>query len=52
MLTQLFGLHFLLNKYKFRENQEKITSRKCWIESIVVDQMKVNLNMFGKKALN
>ena len=28
MLTQLFGLHFLLNKYKFSENQEKITSRK------------------------
>ena len=28
MLTQLFGLHFLLKKYKFSENQEKITSRK------------------------
>ena len=28
MLTQLFGLHFWLNKYKFSENQEKITSRK------------------------
>ena len=28
MLTQLFGLHFRLNKYSFSENQEKRTSRK------------------------
>lgn len=28
MLTQLFGLHFWLNKYRFSENQEKRTSRK------------------------